>query len=49
MELLRQAVKAGYKDAAQMKKDTDLDPIREREEFKKLMAVSETKSASPSK
>jgi eukaryotic-like serine/threonine-protein kinase len=38
MELLRKAVKAGYKDAAHMAKDTDLDSLRGREDFKKLMA-----------
>ena len=30
MELLRTAVQAGYKNAAHMKKDTDLDPLRKR-------------------
>ena len=38
MELLRQAVKAGYKDAAHMAKDPDLDPLRDREDFQKLLA-----------
>ena len=37
----RTTLKAGYKDAAQMKKDTDLDPLREREDFKKLQAELE--------
>ncbi len=37
MELLRNAVKAGWKDAAHMAKDTDLDSIRGREDFKKLI------------
>jgi serine/threonine protein kinase/Flp pilus assembly protein TadD len=37
MELLHKAVQAGYKDAAHMAKDTDLDPLRDREDFKKLM------------
>jgi tetratricopeptide (TPR) repeat protein len=36
--LLAQAVARGYKDAAHMKKDTDLDPLRAREDFKKLLA-----------
>jgi tetratricopeptide (TPR) repeat protein len=35
---LRQAVAAGYKDAAHMKKDIDLDSVRGREDFKKLVA-----------
>jgi hypothetical protein len=39
--LLRQAVAKGYKDAAHMKQDTDLDPLRGREDFKKLMAELE--------
>ena len=37
MELLHKAVKAGYKDAAHMAKDSDLDSLRDREDFKKLM------------
>jgi serine/threonine protein kinase/Tfp pilus assembly protein PilF len=37
MELLRNAVRAGFKDAGHMKKDTDLDPLRDREDFKKLL------------
>ena len=37
MDLLRKAVQAGYHDAAHMGKDTDLDPIRGREDFKKLI------------
>ena len=37
MELLQQAVKAGYTDAAHIKQDTDLDPLREREDLKELL------------
>ncbi len=37
MELLQKAVKAGFKDAAHMKKDPDLDPLRGRDDFKKLL------------
>jgi tetratricopeptide (TPR) repeat protein/tRNA A-37 threonylcarbamoyl transferase component Bud32 len=37
MELLRTAVKAGYKNAAQMAKDTDLDVLHGRDDFRKLM------------
>jgi hypothetical protein len=37
MELLRQAVKAGYTDAAHMTEDTDLDSLRGRDHFKKLL------------
>jgi hypothetical protein len=43
MELLHMAVKAGPTDAAHMAKDTDLDQLRGREDFKKLMAELETK------
>jgi len=38
---LKQAVAAGYKDVANMKKDKDLDELRGREDFKKLMAKLE--------
>jgi eukaryotic-like serine/threonine-protein kinase len=44
MELLQKAVKSGYKDAVHMAKDTDLDSLRGREDFKKLMAELEKKS-----
>jgi hypothetical protein len=43
MELLQKAVQAGFKDAAHMAKDTDLDPLREREDFKKLLTELEQK------
>jgi serine/threonine protein kinase/tetratricopeptide (TPR) repeat protein len=38
MELLRQAIQAGYKNAAHMAEDADLAPLRPREDFKKLLA-----------
>ena len=44
MQWLLKAVQAGYKDAAHMKKDTDLDPLRERDDFKKLIAELEKKA-----
>ncbi len=47
MELLRQAVKAGWKDAAHMKQDTDLDPLRDRADFQKLLADLEVKYPPP--
>ena len=47
MQWLHKAVKAGYKDAALMKKDTDLDALREREDFKKLLAELEKATAKP--
>jgi tetratricopeptide (TPR) repeat protein len=37
MRMLRQAVQAGFKDAEQMAKDKDLDVLRSRDDFKKLM------------
>jgi hypothetical protein len=41
MAWLIRAVAAGYKDTANMKKDGDLDSLRGREDFKKLMAELE--------
>src|SRR5262249_2636471 len=38
MELLNKAVKAGFDDAAHMRRDTDLDALRDRNDFKKLLA-----------
>ena len=46
MRWLHQAVRAGYKNAAHMKKDTDLDRLRDRADFKKLLAELE-KAAPP--
>ena len=43
MAWLQQAVAAGYKDTAKMKKDKDLDAVRERPDFKKLVAELEAK------
>jgi tetratricopeptide (TPR) repeat protein len=43
MDWLRKAVAAGYKKLALMKKDTDLDPLRKRDEFQKLVAELEAK------
>jgi hypothetical protein len=40
---LRQSVARGYKDAVHMKQDTDLEPLRAREEFRKLLAELEGK------
>jgi hypothetical protein len=37
VEALRQAVRHGYRDVAQMKKDSDLDPLRRLDEFQKLL------------
>jgi serine/threonine-protein kinase len=38
MAALRQAVQNGYKDAAHIQTDTDLDVLRHRDDFKKLLA-----------
>jgi tetratricopeptide (TPR) repeat protein len=38
MVRLRQAVAAGYRDVAHMEKDANLDALRDREDFQKLMA-----------
>jgi hypothetical protein len=43
MRLLRDAVSKGYKDAPHMKKDSDLEPLRQREDFQKLVAELEGK------
>ena len=37
MDLLQKAVKAGWNNAANMARDTDLDPLRGRYDFKKLL------------
>jgi tetratricopeptide (TPR) repeat protein/tRNA A-37 threonylcarbamoyl transferase component Bud32 len=37
MRMLRYAVQAGYKDVQHVEEDKDLDGLREREDFKKLM------------
>lgn len=41
MEWLQKAVQAGYKDAANIMKHTNLDALRPREDFKKLIAELE--------
>src|SRR5262249_28227321 len=37
LALLRQAVRKGFKDLEHLKKDTDLDPLRGRNDFRKLL------------
>jgi tetratricopeptide (TPR) repeat protein len=44
MAWLTKAVAAGYKDAAHIRKDANLDFLRDREDFKKLLASLEAKS-----
>jgi tetratricopeptide (TPR) repeat protein len=41
VELLKQALAKGFKDAALLKKDPDLDPLRQRDDFQKLLAEVE--------
>ena len=43
VDLLKQAVAKGYKDVAQLKKDSDLDGLRQRDDFKKLLEELEAK------
>lgn len=43
MELLQNAVNAGWSDAKHTANDNDLEPLRDREEFKKLLADLERK------
>ena len=43
MKLLLEGVSKGYKDVAHMKKDTGLDPLRQRDDFQKLVAELEGK------
>ena len=38
-----------YMDAAHMAKDTDLDPLRNRDDFKKLMAELQSAAEAPKK
>jgi hypothetical protein len=38
VQALRQAVAKGYKDGNQVKKDKDLDPLRQRDDFKTVVA-----------
>jgi hypothetical protein len=45
MELLQKAVKAGWDDAEHTAEDTKLDPLRDRDDFKKLLTDLEKKSA----
>ena len=40
MELLQKAVESGWKDADHVAKDGDLDVLRDREDFKKLLAAN---------
>jgi hypothetical protein len=41
LAMLRTAVARGFKDAAHLQKDTDLDPLRGRDDFQKFLAELE--------
>ena len=43
MKLLRDAVSKGWKNVAHMKTDTDLDPLRQRDDFKRVVEDLEGK------
>ena len=49
MEWLRKAVQAGYTAAAHVAQDTDLDPLRERPDFKAFVAELTKKFPPPPK
>jgi serine/threonine-protein kinase len=49
MALLRRAVQAGLKEAAHLARDTDLDPLRDRDDFKKLLADLQSRTAADKK
>ena len=49
MQWLQKAIAAGYKDVSQLAKDKDLDFLRERDDFKKLLAELEPSQKSESK
>jgi serine/threonine-protein kinase len=44
MDLLRQAIDRGYKDVKRLRYEPDLDPLRSRDDFKKLLAEVEEKA-----
>jgi eukaryotic-like serine/threonine-protein kinase len=49
MESFRRAVGAGYKHLFNIRTDTDLDPLRHRDDFKKLMAELESEAKTAQK
>jgi hypothetical protein len=46
MELLQKAVQAGYNDAANLAKDSDLESLHDREDFRKLITELQTAAES---
>src|SRR5262249_25584413 len=49
VEFLRQAFAKGYKDTDHLKKDPDLDALRKRDDFQKLLAAVEAKEKTEGK
>ena len=49
MAMLRDAVAKGYENIEHMKQDNNLDPLRERADFKKVVAELEAARQAPSK
>jgi hypothetical protein len=49
MSWLQKAVAAGYKNVAEIKQNTELDKLREREDFKQLISDLEAKQATEKK
>ena len=49
MTMLREGLAKGYQNIEQMKKDKELDPLREREDFKKVVAELEAARQAPPK
>ncbi|GEM_PF-5698411 len=47
MQLPHKTAPPGYKDAVHIAKDADLDPLRVRADFKKLLAELAKKSMQP--
>jgi len=48
LAMLRDAVSEGFNDAVHMKKGRELAPLRNRDEFHKLLAEVETRAKTPS-
>jgi serine/threonine-protein kinase len=49
MGVLRRAVARGFKDGAHMRADSDLEPLRMRDDFQKLVAELQGKAKAPAK
>ncbi len=47
VELLRRAIERGYQNVARLKRDPDLDALRPRADFQKLLSELEKPSAPP--